>query len=80
MHRWLLLASAMPAFVLAVLGFGRSRMRPFIGGVALGTAALLVQMVWSGDVAYVAGAFLGRLWEVANIAVCLWLARVALKE
>jgi serine protease len=80
MHRWLLLASALPAFTLAALGFGRSRMRPFIGGVALGTAALLVQMAWSGDVAYVAGAFLVRLWEVANIVVCLWLARVALKS
>jgi hypothetical protein len=80
MHRWLLLASALPAFALAALGFGRSRFRPFIGGVALGTAALLAQMAWSGDVAFVGGTFLARFWEIANVAVCMWLARTSLKQ
>jgi serine protease len=77
-HRWLLLASALPAVVLTVLGFASKRFRPFIGGIALGTAALCVQMAWSGDVAYVFGAMMGRIWAVVNALVCLWLARLAL--
>ena len=78
LHRWLLLASALPAFALALLGFGHGKLRPFIGGLALGTGALLVQMVCLSDVAFVGGVLLGRVWEVSNALVCVWLARVAL--
>jgi hypothetical protein len=77
-HRWLLLASALPAIVLTMVGFASKRARPFIGGIALGTAALLAQLAWSGDAAFVGGPFLARLWTVANALVCLWLARMAL--
>jgi hypothetical protein len=77
-HRWLLLASALPAFALTLLGFRHGRLRPFIGGLALGTGALLLQMLGSGDVAFVGGALLGRIWQVSNALVCVWLARVAL--
>jgi serine protease len=78
MHRWLLLASALPALALTVLGFASRRVRPTIGGLALGTAALLLQMGWSGDVAFVAGPLLARVWLLGNALVCLWLARAAL--
>jgi serine protease len=78
-HRWLLLASAGPAIVLSTLAFASKRARPLIGGVALGTAALLAQMAWSGDVAFVAGPMLARAWAVGNALVCLWLARIALQ-
>ncbi|HEX3345007.1 MAG TPA: S8 family peptidase [Polyangiaceae bacterium] len=77
-HRWLLVASALPAIVLTMLGFASKRARPFIGGIALGTAALLAQLAWSGEAAFVGGPFLARLWTVANALVCLWLARMAL--
>ncbi len=77
-HRWLLLASALPALVLSAAGFANRRLRPFIGGIALGSAALLSQMAWSADVAFVGGAFLGRMWAIGNALVCLWVARVAL--
>jgi serine protease len=80
LHRWLLLASALPALSLALLGFGLRGFRPFIGGVALGTGALLVQMVGSGDVAFAGGSALGRVWEICNAIICVWLARVALDE
>ena len=79
LHRWLLLASALPALLLAVLGFASRRVRPLIGGIALGTAALLVQMAWAGDVAFVGGALLLRIWTVTNALACLWLARTALE-
>jgi len=78
-HRWLLLASVGPALALAMLAFASKRARPLIGGVALGTAALLAQMAWSGDVAFVAGPMLARVWAVGNALVCLWLARIALQ-
>jgi serine protease len=80
MHGWLLLASALPAFTLTILGFRQPWLRPFIGGIALGTAALLLQMVGSADTVFVAGAFLGRVWQVSNALVCVWLARVALQR
>jgi serine protease len=79
-HRWLLLASAGPALVVAMLGFASRRTRPLIGGLALGTAALLAQMAWSGDTAFVAGPLLARAWAVGNALVCLWLARIALQS
>jgi serine protease len=77
-HGWLLLASSLPALALAALGFASPRARPFIGGVALGTCALLVQMGYAGDVAFVGGPFLLRGWAFAHATVCLWLARVGL--
>jgi len=77
-HRWLLLASALPALALTMLGFASRRVRPFIGGIALGTAALLVQLAWSPDAAFVFGATMERVWAVANALLCLWLARSAL--
>jgi hypothetical protein len=79
-HQWLLLASALPTLALAAIGFRSRHLRPLIGGIALGSAALLVQMAWSGDAGFVAGAFLARVWEFANALVCLWLARVALED
>jgi hypothetical protein len=78
MHRWLLLASVLPALGLTLLAFANSRVRPFIGGIALGTAALLAQLTWSGDAAFIGGPMLARVWMVANALVCLWLARTAL--
>ena len=78
LHKWLLLASALPSVALTAIGFASRRVRPLIGGIALGTAALLSQMAWSADVAFVAGPALARAWAVANALVCLWIARVAL--
>ncbi|MDP9002525.1 MAG: S8 family peptidase, partial [Myxococcota bacterium] len=78
LHRWLLLASALPALALTALAFARVRVRPFIGGVALGTAALLAQMACAGDVAFVGGPFLLRIWTAANAMICFWIARTAL--
>jgi serine protease len=77
-HRWLPLASALPAIALSAVCFSSRRLRPFIGGIALGTAAFLCQMTWSADVAFVGGGMLAPVWAIANALVCLWIARVAL--
>jgi serine protease len=79
-HQWLLLASALPSLALAAVGFASKRLRPIVGGVALGSAALCAQMAWSGDAAFVGGSLLGRVWAVGNALVCLWLARMALEK
>jgi serine protease len=79
-HRWLLVASALPALTLASLGFANPRLRPLIGGIALGTAALLTQVAVSGDVAFVAGSFVMRMWTFGNALVCVWLARTSLSH
>jgi serine protease len=77
-HKWLLLASALPALALTMVAFTSRRIRPFIGGIALGSAALLAQHLVSGDVAYVGGPMLAKVWLAANGLLCLWLARMAL--
>jgi serine protease len=78
LHKGLLLASALPALILAAFGFAHRRVRPLVGGLALGSAAFLCQVMGSGDVAFVGGPSLLRLWAGANILVCAWLARTAL--
>ncbi|HEY4016090.1 MAG TPA: S8 family peptidase [Polyangiaceae bacterium] len=78
-HAWLLFASALPAFALASIAFAQPRARPFIGGLALGSAALLTQMAAAGDVAFVGGSFLLRVFALANVGACLWLGRISLE-
>jgi serine protease len=78
LHRWLPLANALPVLVGTAFFFGVKRVRPFLGGFALGSAALLAQMVWTGDVATPFGSLLTRLWLLANLSVCVWIARIAL--
>ncbi|MGO8997480.1 MAG: S8 family peptidase [Polyangiaceae bacterium] len=77
-HRWLPLAGALPVLLAAGVFFGVKRLRPAIGGFALGTAALATQMAISGDVAFVLGTWGMRLYALASVAVCVWVARIAL--
>jgi serine protease len=78
LHRWLPLANALPVVALTVLMFGVRRMRPTIGGLALGVSALLTQLAVQGDVATPFGPLATRLWLVANVILCLWIGRLAL--
>jgi serine protease len=78
LHKWLPLASALPVFGLTALVFGSKRLRPMLGGIALGTAALLVQMGVSGETFYGLGPFMLRVWCAVNALACFWLARIAL--
>jgi serine protease len=79
-HRFLPLASAAPAVGAALLLFSSKRLRPFVGGIALGSAALLAQMAFSGETAFLFGMTAMRVWTVLNAAVCLWIARLALDK
>jgi len=77
-HRWLPLAGALPAFALLALFFGVRRLRPIVGGFALGAAALAAQLAWSGDAAFALGLWPMRAYLIASVALCAWIARVAL--
>jgi serine protease len=78
LHKWLPLANALPAMVGVAFLFGSKRLRPAVGGLALGSAALVAQLAFSADVAFGLGPFALRLWMVLNGLVCLWLARMCL--
>lgn len=79
-HGFLLFASALPALALTAIAFRGKKTRPFIGGIALGTAAFLTQLLLWQETAFALGtAFLG-MWATANGLVCLWIARIALAE
>lgn len=78
LHRWLPLASAIPAFVLTTLFFSHKSLRSVVGGFALGTAALLVQLGISGETLFAMGPFMLRIFAAVNAALCLWIARMAL--
>ncbi len=80
LHKWLPLANALPAVFVAALFYGSKRLRPFVGGFALGAAALAAQLAWSAEVATPFGGLLTRLWLVANGLVCVALARLALDD
>ncbi|MEI7894238.1 MAG: S8 family serine peptidase [Myxococcales bacterium] len=77
-HRYLPLGSALPTVVLTAFLFGVRSLRGFTGGLALGTSAFLTHLAVAGDVAFVGGTFLLRGFCVANVLLCLWIARVAL--
>lgn len=78
MHKWLLLASAVPAFGMTTLFFNNKHLRPFVGGVALGSAALLVQLGISGETFFALGSFGLRAFCAANVVALLWVARMNL--
>ena len=78
LHSWLLFASAAPAFLLTTLFFNNKRLRPFVGGVALGSAALLVQLGVSGETFFALGSFGLKVFCALNVAACLWVARMTL--
>ncbi len=80
LHKYLILASAAPVLALTGMFFGVKRLRPLVGGVALGTAALLAQMAFSGETAFIGGMLAMRVWTVVNAVVCVWIARLALDK
>lgn len=77
-HKWLPLASALPVFALTALFFGSKKLRPIIGGFALGTAALCAQMGAMQETWYALGGVMMHVWCIVNGALCIWLARLAL--
>jgi serine protease len=78
LHKWLLFASAAPAFLLTTFFFTSKHVRPLIGGIALGSAALLVQTGISGESFFALGSFALRIFCALNVVALLWVARMSL--
>ena len=70
--------SALPAVVAAAVLYGVKSLRSTLGGFALGSAALMTQIAWAGDVGTPFGTTITRLWLAGNVMLCVWLARVVL--
>lgn len=75
LHNWLPFATALPTFLMVSLGFHRPMLRSLAGGMALGTAAYMTQAVYSGEVNFVMGTFLFKVWAIVNVIACLWVAK-----
>jgi len=60
------------------LAGGLTRVMWLVFALALGTAALLVQMGIAGEVWYAMGGVMLRVWCVTNALACLWVARMTL--
>ncbi len=78
LHKWLLVGSALPMMGLTALLYGSKVLRPIVGGLAIGTAALLVQQGISGETFYALGPFALRIWCALNALVCVWIARMTI--
>lgn len=80
-HRWLTLAHFFVPLALSAVAYGFKRARPFIAGVAVGTAAYLASVplleLTTSDLRSRA---LLAVWAVLNVAGCLWLAVLNLDE
>ena len=80
-HRWLTLAHFFVPLAFSAVGYGFKRARPFIAGVAVGTAAYLASVplleLTTSDLSSRA---LLSVWALLNVAGCLWLAVLNLDE
>lgn len=79
-HKWLPLASALPAFLLVSLGNHKPMLRYIAGGLALGTASYLGQVCYSNEIQFVFGSLVMRAWTLVNILGCMWLAKMTLSS
>ncbi|MFO0628821.1 MAG: S8 family peptidase [Polyangiales bacterium] len=75
-HRWLAFANAGMVLGLVGLGFGRRFLRGPVAGFAMGTAAYLLTELVMGTAYAPLGGILYGAWVLANVSVCLWVARI----
>ncbi len=77
-----LVYSAIPAFVLAMIAIPAKAIRPAVGGIAIGFAAILGYTAWSHApaLAWLPFTFMALPWLVVNALICLFIARAMLKQ
>lgn len=80
LHRFLPLANVLLPFALTAVLFGVKRLRPFIAGLATGTAAYLFATVALNSAAAPFGRVALVAWCALNAALCMWIARTNLAE
>lgn len=80
LHRFLPLANVLVPFAFTAVFFGVKRFRPFIAGLATGTAAYLFATVAMNSAAAPFGRLAMLVWCVLNAIGCMWIARTNLAE
>ncbi len=80
LHRFLPLASAVPAIALVALLLGVRKLRPVLGGFALGGAAYLAHLGFVADASFVFGTLGLRIFALLNAAALLFVARLTLDD
>ena len=80
MHRFLPFANALVPFALTAVLFGVAKARPFIAGIATGTAAYLTSVILLGESFGPFGRTALLAWCALNAFACLWIARTNLSE
>jgi serine protease len=80
LHRFLPFANALVPFALTAVLFGVPKARPFIAGIATGTAAYLASVIYLGEAFGPFGRTALIAWCALNAFVCLWIARTNLAE
>ena len=80
LHRFLPLANALVPFALTAVLFGVVKARPFIAGIATGTAAYLASVIVLGESFGPFGRTALLAWCALNAYACLWIARTNLAE
>jgi len=80
LHRFLPLANVLLPFAFTAVFFGVKRLRPFIAGLATGTAAYLFATVAMNSAAAPFGWLPMVVWCVLNAVACMWIARTNLAE
>jgi serine protease len=80
LHRFLPLANALLPFAFTAVFFGVKRLRPFIAGLATGTAAYLFATVAMNSAAAPFGRPAMLVWCALNAMACMWIARTNLAE
>lgn len=80
LHKWLPFANSIPAWLLTGLFFDNKKLRPIIGGVAAGSAALMAELMFSGSTHYAVWGWVAITWLCGNIAACIWIADKSLED
>lgn len=80
LHRFLPFANALVPFALTAVLFGVPKARPFIAGIATGTAAYLASVIYLGEAFGPFGRTALIAWCALNAFACLWIARTNLAE
>lgn len=75
LHKWMILGSAVPTFILVAFGHHNRVIRSLAGGIAVGTAAYLAQVVLSGNSQFILGSVALRAWSMVNIVALLWVGK-----
>jgi len=79
-YKYLPLANFIPAGLATVLLLKNKFGRLFAGGLAVGSAALCMQLAFSGEMTFILGSMLMKVWMLVNVIVLGYFAKATLTK